>query len=221
MTRLTVLETTEPAGRELGPGVVVDLPHPDDAARARFSRPGTFPAAALVWTGNAPLESGGLSFGSSFGPSFGSSFGLAFSLEEHVGWLAASADAAAADPLDVVKQVSFLRKSDTVDLDGFRDHYRHHVELARKHMPALWQYVQYDVLGVDGPGADPAADIVAVSVLWFRSTDDFLNHYFASPEDAAAFQAEEGFLDLTKAFSFVMTSHPSAGPAARPAAHAS
>ena len=63
-------------------------------------------------------------------------------------------------------------------------------------------------------GADPAADIVAVSVLWFRSTDDFLNHYFASPEDAAAFQAEEGFLDLTKAFSFVMTSHPSAGPAA-------
>ena len=89
MTRLTVLETTEPAGRELGPGVVVDLPHPDDAARARFSRPGTFNAAALVWTGNAPLESGGPSFGSSFGPSFGSSFGLAFSLEEHVGWLAA------------------------------------------------------------------------------------------------------------------------------------
>jgi len=213
VTRLTVLETTEQAGRELGPGAVVDLPHPDGAARARFSRPGTFDAAALVWTAAEPHERAGPSFGPSSGPSF--------DLEEHVGWLAADTDAVAADPLDVVKQVSFLRKSDTVGVDGFRDHYRHHVELARKHMPALWQYVQYDVLGVDGPAADPAADIVAVSVLWFRSTDDFLHHYLASPEDAAAFQAEEGFLDLTKAFSFVMTSHPSAGPAARPAAHAS
>ena len=117
-----------------------------------------------------------------------------------------------------MKQVSFLHKSDSVDLDGFRAHYRHHVELARKHMPTLWQYVQYDVTGIDGPGAEPAAGIVAVSTLWFRTTDDFLNRYFASPEDQAAFQAEEGFLDLTRAFSFVVTSHPSAGPAARPGA---
>jgi hypothetical protein len=205
VTRLTVLETTEPAVRELGPSAVIDLPHPDDASRARFSRPGAFHAAALVWTDGSPVAIGGPSF----------------RLHEHVGWLASATDAAAADPAGVVKQVSFLHKSDSVDLDGFRDHYRHHVELARKHMPTLWQYVQYDVLGIDGNGAGPAEGIVAVSVLWFRTTDDFLHHYFASPEDEAAFRAEEGFLDLTKAFSFVMTSHPSTGPAARPATHES
>jgi len=188
-------DTPDRAGR----ATIVDVPHPDDGARARFPRRGPFDPAALVWTG---------------GPTATRVGGPSFVLEEHVGWLAP--DAAPTDPLGVVKQVSFLHRSDSIDLDGFRTHYRHHVEVARRHMPALWQYVQYDVVGIDGPHAEPAAGIVAVSTLWFRTTSDFLDRYFASPEDQAAFQAEEGFLDLTKAFSFVVTSHPSAPPTARP-----
>lgn len=185
-----------------GAPALVDVPHPDDAARARFARRGPFDPAALVWTdresGDGPPRAGGPSF----------------RLREHVGWLAGGDPVP--DPLAVVKQVSFLHKSDSVDLDEFRAHYRHHVDVARRHMPTLWQYLQYDVVGIDGPEAEPAAGIVAVSTLWFRTTGDFLDRYFASPEDQAAFQAEEGFLDLTKAFSFVVTSHPSAAPAALP-----
>ncbi len=195
MSRLTVLDTTDPFA---GAPALLDLAHPHEEARRRFGRRTAFPAAALAWTSGAQLGTGGPSF----------------VLAEHVGWLAT--DAASADPLDVVKQVSFLHKSDTVDIDGFRSHYRHHVEVARRHMHTLWQYVQYDVIDIDGPRADVATGIVAVSVLWFRSTDDFLNRYFASPEDQIQFQSEEGFLDLAKAFSFVVTSHPSAGAAARP-----
>jgi hypothetical protein len=196
MTRLTVIErgTAVPDV----PAAVIDLRHPNEAARQRFARPGAFDPAALVWTDDEPLGVGGPSF----------------VLREHVGWLAPEADRA--DPTDVVKQVSFLHKSATVDLDGFRTHYRHHVEVARRHMHTLWQYVQYDVEAIEGPAVGPANGIVAVSVLWFASTDDFLHRYFASAEDQRAFTAEEGFLDLTKAFSFIVTSHPSAGPASRP-----
>ena len=55
-----------------------------------------------------------------------------------------------------------------------------------------------------------------LAVKGFRTTDDFCNRYFASPEDQAQFTAQEGFLDLTKAFSLVLTSHPGAAPTARP-----
>ena len=195
MSRLTVLDTTDPFPSA---PAVLDVTHPHEEARRRFGRRTAFAAAGFAWTSGAQLGAGGPSF----------------VLGEHVGWLAT--DAASADPVDVVKQVSFLHKSDTVDLDEFRAHYRHHVDVARRHMHTLWQYVQYDVIDIDGPRAEVATGIVAVSVLWFRSTDDFLHRYFASPEDRIQFQSEEGFLDLAKAFSFVVTSHPSAGAAARP-----
>jgi hypothetical protein len=193
MVHLSIMEhaTEAPAG------AVVDVPHPNEQARRRFGRRTQFPAGALVWTSQAVAGAR-----------------LSFELEEHVGWLAPDADDPAS--LDVVKQVSFLHKSADYDLDRFRRHYRHHVEVARRHMHTLWQYVQYDVRDITGADAAIASGIVAVSVLWFRATDDFLERYFASPEDQVAFQAEEGFLDLPKAFSFVVTSHPSAGPAARP-----
>jgi hypothetical protein len=201
MPRLTVYETSD-AVMTAGATGIVDVPHPDAAARAKFTRAGRFAVGALRWQrDNEPPDPAAP---------------LLFSLTESVGWLAP--DAATADPADVVKQVSFLRPSATVTLDEFRAHYRHHVELARKHMPALWQYVQYDVHGIDGDDAlvREATGTVAVSVLWFRSTDDFCNRYFASPEDAAEFASHEGFLDLKAAFTFVATSHPSASAAERP-----
>lgn len=194
MVQLTVLAAADHAP----PGAIIDVPHPHETARRRFGRRTQFPAGALAWTPGAVPGSE-----------------LSFSLDEHVGWLAP--DAADADPLDVVKQVSFLHKSDDYSLERFRTHYRHHVEVARRHMHTLWQYVQYDVRDITGSRAADAAGIISVSVLWFRSTDDFLNRYFASPQDQADFQAEEGFLDLPKAFSFVVTSHPSAPAHARPA----
>ncbi len=196
MTRLTVLDTTSAHPEH---AVIVDLAHPDEQARSRFRRRTGFAADAFAWSDDAVPSVGGPSF----------------VLREHLGWLAP--DAAAADAVDVVKQISFLQKSDAYDIDQFRISYRHHVEVARRHMHTLWQYVQYDVVRVEGARAELADGIVAVSVLWFRSTNDFCNRYFASPEDQAQFQSEEGFLDLSKAFSFVVTSHPSAGPTDRPA----
>jgi hypothetical protein len=193
MVQLTVMASADDAPV----GAIVDVPHPHEEARRRFGRRTQFPAAALAWT-PAPVVGAG----------------LAFALDEHVGWLAPDGDDP--DPTDVVKQVSFLHKADDYDLDRFRRHYRHHVEVARRHMHTLWQYVQYDVVAVEGSAAAEGTGIVAVSVLWFRSTDDFLHRYFASPQDQADFQAEEGFLDLPKAFSFVVTSHPSSAPNARP-----
>jgi hypothetical protein len=200
MPHLTVLDARTRA-RDTPVGIV-DVPHADAAARARFARPGRFPIDALWWHDARPTADPGDA--------------LVFSLAEHVGWLAPDPDDA--DPIDVVKQVSFLRASNTVTLDEFRTHYRHHVEVARRHMPALWQYVQYDVVAIEGSAdrVEAATGTVAISVLWFRSTDDFCNRYFASAADAKEFRSHEGFLDLSGAFTFVGTSHPSAGPADRP-----
>lgn len=195
MTRLTLLDTSDAHQKQ---AVIVDIAHPDEHARARFRRRTGFAANAFAWSADEVRPTGDPSF----------------VLREHIGWLAP--DAGAFDAVDVVKQISFLHKSDAYDIDQFRVSYRHHVEVARRHMHTLWQYVQYDVVGVEGSHADLADGIVAVSVLWFRSTDDFCNRYFASTEDQVQFQSEEGFLDLSKAFSFVLTSHPSAGPTDRP-----
>lgn len=197
MIRLTAFASLDEAeAANTSSGRFLDVPHPHEQSRRRFGRRTAFGAEAFVWS-DGPLGSGGPSF----------------VLEEHIGWIAP--DAAVADPADVVKQISFLAKSDSVDLAGFRASYRHHVEVARRHMHTLWQYVQYDVVAIDGERTDLANDIISVSVLWFKSTDDFCNRYFASAQDQAEFQAQEGFLDLPKAFSFVLTSHPSAIATAR------
>jgi hypothetical protein len=185
---------------------VIDSAHPHDGVRAKFSRSGPFPVGGLRWVGDdqpptAPDRARP---------------GPTFELAEHVGWLAADSDVASTDPSDVVKQVSFLHASTTVTPTEFREHYRDHVALARRLMPSLWQYVQYDVLDIVGTRAADAAGVVAVSVLWFKTTGDFLDRYFLSAEDAEEFRSHEGFLDLRKAYTFVGTSHPTAGPAARP-----
>jgi hypothetical protein len=200
---LTVLDALSPqatATEAPNAGLIVDVPHPNAAARAKFARPGPFPVAALQWRteDGEPTERA-----------------LSFQVAEHVGWLA-SGSPNEVDAADVVKQVSFLHKSATVTLDEFRTHYRHHVEVARRHMPTLWQYVQYDVLGIHGHDTTAASGIVAVSVLWFRSTGDFLERYFASPQDEADFRSQEGFLDLSKAFTFVAGALPGTSPVARP-----
>jgi hypothetical protein len=191
-------------GLPAGADDIVDVPHANASVRERFSRPGPFAIDALVWASAAA-------------PATDVATTLTFTLEEHVGWPAPDDDDA--DPGEVVKQVSFLRAADGYGEAEFRVCYRHHVAVARRHMPTLWQYVQYDVTGVAGP--DPATvraatGIVAVSVLWFRTTDDFLHRYFASPQDAIEFRSHEGFLDLSGAFTFVAGCELAPSPAARP-----
>ncbi len=129
---------------------------------------------------------------------------LELTVETHVGW---DGTDDGVDVEDAVKQVSFLHASAGTSLDEFRAHYRDHVGVARRHMPALWRYRQHDVVSVQGPNAEIGGGVVAISELWFRSTDDFLHRYFASPEDEAEFRSHEGFLDLPRAFSFVCASH--------------
>ena len=113
-------------------------------------------------------------------------------------------------PTPGVKQISMLTAAAGYGTDEFRRHYRHHVALTRKHMPAVWRYVQNDVAAGSGEGCE---GIVAVSELYFRSVDDFLERYFPTEEDRRTFVANEGFLDLPRAFSvicneFVLESGP-------------
>lgn len=181
---------------------VLDLPHRNEEARVLFGRQSPIAIDALAW----------LPKGSALPEPWSEIFAERFrlSVAAHVGWRPPPAESSA-DPSDSVKQVSFLHASAGTDEKAFRAHYRHHVELARRHMPALWQYVQNDVEGASDD-AIPAAGVVAVSELWFRTTDDFLNRYFPSEADRREFSSQEGFLDLSQATSFICTSHHLASP---------
>lgn len=184
-----------PAARD-GPGAVcVDVSHEDPAVRGRFGRGGPVPFdAAVLGSGVAWVIA-----------RLGSPAAVAtFAVEEHVGWLAdPGRRQPGVDPAEVVKQVSFLYPGAGFGASEFRGHYRRHVDVARRHMPSLWQYVQNDVVSVTGPAAGACAGIVAISELWFAGADDFLHRYFPSAEDEAAFRSHEGFLDLSRAFSLV------------------
>ena len=179
---------------------VLDLPHPSEEARQRFAARFPITIDGLAWLpeGAALPEAWSAVFDESF----------RYSVEPIVGWPAPGDDEAIPD--DAVKQVSFLHGSDGYSLDAFRSHYRDHVGVARKYMPALWQYVQNDVMAIHGD-APEAKGVLAVSELWFRTTDDFLNRYFPSEEDQRAFSAHEDFLDLRFATSFVCASARAAG----------
>lgn len=174
---------------------VLDLPHPSAAARERFA--GRFPIEldALAWLPRGEV------LPTAWSRSYEEAF--RYTVSTHVGWPAPDADPAASD--DVVKQVSFLHGADGYALESFRAHYRDHVGVARKYMPALWQYVQSDVETIHGD-APEASGVLAVSELWFRTTDDFLNRYFPSEADQRAFSSHEDFLDLRHATSFVCAS---------------
>jgi hypothetical protein len=183
---------------------LVDLPHGDEAARARFGRRRRLPMDALVW----------LPEGDAVPAALASSYAEAvrYTVVDHVGWRPYAYDPA--DPADVVKQVSLLAASDGYGEEVFRAHYRHHVGVARRHIHALWQYVQNDVVAVQG-GSEHEQAITAVSELWFHHTDDFVNRYFPTPRDEEVFRSHEDFLDLTKAASFIATSHVLDAPGGR------
>lgn len=178
------------------PGAVwVDVSHEDPAVRGRFGRRSPVPFDAAVFGVDVTSAIVGL----------GSPVAVAvFEVEEHFGWLSdLDWGQPFVDPVEVVKQVSFLYAGDGIGASEFREHYRRHVDVARRHMPSLWQYVQNDVTSVTGAAADACAGIVAVSELWFARADDFVHRYFPSAEDEAAFRSHEGFLDLSRVFSLI------------------
>jgi hypothetical protein len=183
-------------GTPLSTEPMLDRPHPDPTVRDRFARPGAFAIGAILW--NPPdADANDAAADAALGWARPS---VSLTVERHLGWWN---DDPVDDPTDVVRQVSFLAASPGYDQGAFREHYRHHVEIARRHMPSLWRYVQNDVVAAEGPDAEAADGIVAVSELWFRTSDDFLNRYFASAADAEEFRSHEGFLDLSRAFSFI------------------
>jgi hypothetical protein len=183
----------DPSGASLP---LLDLPHRDEEARRRFGTRPPIAIDALAWL--AP----GADLPAAWSEVYLESFRLA--VRAHPGWPAPPDDVA--DPHDVVKQVSFLHAAAGYAEARFRAHYRRHVEVARRHMPALWQYVQNDVTAAHGDALE-ARGVVAVSELWFRTTDDFLNRYFPSEADQREFSSHEDFLELSQATSFVCTSH--------------
>ncbi|GEM_PF-5963253 len=191
----------ERVGAAAGDIATLDLPHPSAAARARFDFEFPITIDALAWL---PI---GAALPAAWATSFEETF--RYTVAETVGWPAGSGDESAPD--DVVKQVSFLHGSEGYSLEAFRSNYRHHVGVASKYMPALWQYVQNDVEAIHGD-APEAKGVLAISELWFRTTDDFVDRYFPSEEDQRAFSSHEDFLDLRFATSFVCAStRPKAG----------
>jgi hypothetical protein len=196
-TELPLRRVVERVEGEVG-GVstaVLDLPHPSAEARARFDFEFPISIDALAWLDvGESLPEGWASF-------FDESF--RYTVSSKVGWPAPAEDEARPD--EVVKQVSFLHGSEGYSLEAFRGHYRDHVGVARKYMPALWQYVQNDVEAIVGDASE-AKGVLAISELWFRTTDDFVNRYFPSEADQRAFSSHEDFLDLRFATSFVCAS---------------
>ena len=189
-------ELVSPGALAADASFVLDVPHRNHDARDRFGRAMPIAIDALAWL------PAGATLPSAWSDAYVERFRL--SVQTHVAWR--PPDGEGADSADVVKQVSFLHASSGTDEKSFREHYRDHVDLARRHMPALWQYVQNDVESAQGDATE-AVGVAAVSELWFRTSDDFLNRYFPSEEDQREFSAQEGFLDLTKATSFVCSSH--------------
>ena len=187
-----VVERVGAAGNDVAS---LDLPHPSASARARFDFEFPITIDALAWL---PV---GEAMPAAWAKIFEESF--RYTVAETVGWPAGSSDEGAPD--DVVKQVSFLHGSEGYSLEAFRSHYRDHVGVAKKYMPALWQYVQNDVEAIHGD-APEAKGVLAISELWFRTTGDFVDRYFPSEEDQRAFSSHEDFLDLRFATSFVCAS---------------
>ena len=131
-----------------------------------------------------------------------------------MGWV--GADVGDADPDDAVKQVSFLHASAGTPLDEFR------VALPRSrrgrtspHARAVAVPRSTTSIDVERCAASTQAPASSRSPNCgsARSTTSCIR-YFASPEDEAEFRSHEGFLDLAKAFSFVVLVAPVAGPAA-------
>ncbi|HEX7095396.1 MAG TPA: EthD domain-containing protein [Acidimicrobiales bacterium] len=93
-------------------------------------------------------------------------------VEERVAW----EDDVAPDPsAPGVKSVSFVVKPGELSVEEFRRHYREHAEIARDHH-GCWKYVQNVVLA---PVTLPPGKVIhAVSELWFRSLDDFVEHFY-------------------------------------------
>jgi hypothetical protein len=210
-----VLERVGPALLEADPRPVrlsVDLAQPGQellARRGLRTDRSTYDAAVWRWyeDGDASERAGVPDANDLLTPA------LSFRLEEHVGW-EYDRDWPDGTPTPGVKQISMLAAAAGYGTDEFRRHYRHHVALTRKHMPAVWRYVQNDVAAGSG---EESEGVVAVSELYFRSVDDFLERYFPTEEDRRTFVANEGFLDLPRAFSVICFEHLLESGPGRPA----
>ena len=128
-------------------------------------------------------------------------------VEEHVAWDFAGDDARDwpdGQPTPGVKLLSLVVRLPDQPLDEFKERYRNHVAVAREHHGGCWKYVQNVMIG---PVTLPPGKIIdAVSELWFRTLDDFLERFYTRrPESVDAVAADtKGFIDFRRTSSMLV-----------------
>jgi hypothetical protein len=124
-------------------------------------------------------------------------------VEEHVAW-DYERDWPDGQTTPGVKLLSLVVRRPDQPLDEFKERYRNHVEVAREHHGGCWKYVQNVMIG---PVTLPPGRIIdAVSELWFRSLDDFLERFYTNrPESVDAVAADtKGFIDFRRTSSMLV-----------------
>jgi hypothetical protein len=125
-------------------------------------------------------------------------------VDEHVAW-DYERDWPDGDPTPGVKFVSLVAKRPELSVDEFRARYRGHAEVAREHHGGCWRYVQNVVTG---PVTLPPGKIIhAVSELWFRSIEDYVEKlYTRRPESIDAVREDTtAFIDFSNTSSMLVS----------------
>lgn len=94
----------------------------------------------------------------------------------------------------------FVRRRADLSFDAFAAHYREqHAPLARMHHPGIARYVQNFVERCDGD----AAEIDAISELWFRSEQDARSRFYRDDGSRRVIAEDvRRFIDLRGGFAF-------------------
>lgn len=125
-----------------------------------------------------------------------------WSVRSRVGWThnhVADADT----PTPGVKMISFVKRRDDISPQQFDERYRNHIAVAREHHGGMWQYVQSVVVA---PLTTDAPPIDGMSELWFRSADDFRNHFYTAERSPDAVREDtSSFIDYAGTFSVLAT----------------
>jgi hypothetical protein len=185
---------------ETGAACAIDLPVDDQTNLDRVgmkSRPLLWHGVSLRW-GDVTTSS---QAAQELAPVVESASG--WRVDEHVAW-DYERDWSDGEVTPGVKLLSLVVRPEGQPLDEFRARYRSHVEVAREHHGGCWRYVQNVMTGpVTLP---PGRAIDAVSELWFRSLDDFLERFYTRrPESVDAVAADTvGFIDFRRTSSMLV-----------------
>ena len=183
--------------------IAVDLPVDDELYERFGRRPRRRPpwdALAHVWTDS---DGGPAEIAVRFAEHAESA--VAWEVSEHVVWPYLP-DWPDGTPTPGVKQISFVAKPASVASADFETRYRHHRQVAAVEHVDTWQYVQNLVTRVGTN--DPTLQFTAMSEMWFRSADDLVDRYYATPASRAITYADtQHFIDPTLTTWLLVTEH--------------